>query len=261
MVGNMDDSPEKVQKRQLSFDDVRKNIKKCKEEVKKRMGDFEMEFKKHKQEEEPDNKTSVADELYQQSGIPYEFWDYDLTGSLLGQLEAKFGEDMQVFMSTRIPKKCAQKMVKEFLEENLARQYSLSKKLRSSYETLMFKPLDDIISELFKRYTLECEVSSRVFWKMCEFKNTTIDIFGIDKVELLRALWENAQSQESFRTSNISPQMFDTERAKTLVCGPISSFDGRVIAADISGNYVNSSGYDRAHGTGEFARVVFGLKR
>ena len=94
----------------------------------------------------------------------------------------------------------------------------------------------------------------------------SVDISGIDKVALLRALWENSKPAAFFdtfvaRNANCKPPQFNEFAAQTAVHHYIDYFDGRCIKTDISGNKADPRLYDRDHGIGKFAEIVSNLRK
>lgn len=104
----------------------------------------------------------------------------------------------------------------------------------------------------------------------------SIDISGIDKAELLAALYNRARPQ-GMGFLHFTPEDMTIEQASkeldrgddsTRMFGPRSghrplAFDylrGRAMKIDISGDTLNPWGYDRDNGTGMAARIVAGLR-
>lgn len=84
-----------------------------------------------------------------------------------------------------------------------------------------------------------------------------VDITGINKVELLRALWNNSTPAAYFTFTNTKPPEWNNERASTAIgSGFIDYFQGRIIKADLSKDQVNPSLYDRDNGRGAFSEIV-----
>jgi hypothetical protein len=88
-----------------------------------------------------------------------------------------------------------------------------------------------------------------------------VDISGVDKLQLLEALWSN-QKTASFFTN--PPQLapgFDHSAATAAIArGYIDYFCGRAIKADLSGDYVIPYLYDRDAGPGALQRIVTRLR-
>jgi hypothetical protein len=89
----------------------------------------------------------------------------------------------------------------------------------------------------------------------------SINIAGIDKVELLRALWEGSSPARFFAMSGFPAPSFDNESAKEAVEKYIDYYDGRCIKSDISGDKVDPWLYNRDAGEGKFEKIVEKLKK
>jgi len=90
--------------------------------------------------------------------------------------------------------------------------------------------------------------------------SSIVNIEGIDKVELLKALWENSKPSLYFEVSNINSPNFDYDKAKEAVLEKINYFMGRCIKCDLSKNEVYPYLYDRDYGKGKFQEIVNSLK-
>lgn len=80
-----------------------------------------------------------------------------------------------------------------------------------------------------------------------------INISGIDKMGLLKALWDGAKQDAALGSQPIE---FDVLEAEFAVREQIDTFCGRFIGADISGMLANPTAYDSRWGNGAFARAV-----
>lgn len=91
---------------------------------------------------------------------------------------------------------------------------------------------------------------------------TTVDIIGLDKDTLLKALWTRSHPASFFRFNGIPPPSFDLVEAKSqLQHGYADYVCGRIIKADIyNEDIVDSFSYDRDNGEGAFAEVVASLR-
>lgn len=89
----------------------------------------------------------------------------------------------------------------------------------------------------------------------------TIDITGLDKVELLRRLHEN-QIVAGFFTmmGRPAPPFDEKEAVKFIENGYIDYFCGRAIKTDLSADFISPRMYDRDAGTGTFARIVADMR-
>lgn len=75
-----------------------------------------------------------------------------------------------------------------------------------------------------------------------------VDIFGIDKVILLRELWYNQKNASFYFDHGINPPIWNSETdelAKKAIKKYIDYFNGKCIKCDISENMVDSYLYDR----------------
>jgi hypothetical protein len=88
-----------------------------------------------------------------------------------------------------------------------------------------------------------------------------INISGIDKISLLRALWENQKIAAFFTNFPKLAPSFDEDEAKEAVKDYIDYFRGRAIKANISGDEMDSFCYDRDAGNGTALKVVSSLKK
>ena len=86
-----------------------------------------------------------------------------------------------------------------------------------------------------------------------------VNIRGLDKVNLLRALWENQKPAAFFTMTGRLPPLFDPNEATKAVKSYIDYFCGRAIKSDLSGDEVDPYGYDRDTNEGAFAKISRGL--
>ena len=87
----------------------------------------------------------------------------------------------------------------------------------------------------------------------------SIDISGIDKVNLLKCLWKHSKPAIFFEDFNVLPPDFDENEAQEAVKEYIDYFCGRLIKANLSGNDVEKRQYDRydeSYGEGSFLKCV-----
>ncbi|EEA19115.1 hypothetical protein TMatcc_010339 [Talaromyces marneffei ATCC 18224] len=85
-----------------------------------------------------------------------------------------------------------------------------------------------------------------------------IDVSGIDRIELLRGLWEKSPVAAWCRENGVV-QEFDVNAAGRGFIkdgGYFDYFCGRVIKCNLMGDTVNPWGYDRDNGEGAFQKVV-----
>jgi len=91
-----------------------------------------------------------------------------------------------------------------------------------------------------------------------------IDVKGIDKAELLAALYNNSQplgmgflvAKAEPMTKAAAQAVLDNQAGDTY----FDYLQGRVMKIDIGGDTLNTWGYDRDNGAGSVARVVADLK-
>ena len=87
----------------------------------------------------------------------------------------------------------------------------------------------------------------------------SIDIRGLNKVNLLEALW-NATDYVGFNR-NLPDFKFDRQEASTAVLDPIDYFCGKPMKCKLSGDSFNPDGYDRDAGRGKAAEIVRALRK
>ncbi len=90
-----------------------------------------------------------------------------------------------------------------------------------------------------------------------------IDLKGLDKAEVLAALYNNSKVQ-GLGVLQARPGNMTTEQARHLLSDdrPRKYFDylyGSVMKIDLTGDELNPSGYDRDLGEGAAARAIAGL--
>ncbi len=93
-----------------------------------------------------------------------------------------------------------------------------------------------------------------------QIMSQTVDISGIDKVQLLRALWEKSLPASFFNSGLVPPPQFDETKARELDSWKIDYFCGRCIKSNLSENSVDPRLYDRDIYSGAFAEVVAKLR-
>ena len=89
-----------------------------------------------------------------------------------------------------------------------------------------------------------------------------VDIKGLDKAEVLVALWNN--SYEVGLSFNPSGKPLTVKRARKIINGRYYSFDyceGRVIKCNISGDEFDPWRYDRENGPGAARRAIDELRK
>jgi hypothetical protein len=83
-----------------------------------------------------------------------------------------------------------------------------------------------------------------------------VDISGLDKVELLKLLWEAMKPAAFFAMSGRPPPPFDNENATAAVAKYIDYYAGRCIKTDLSGDKASARSYNRDAGADAFQRIV-----
>lgn len=91
-----------------------------------------------------------------------------------------------------------------------------------------------------------------------------VDIGGIDKVYLLKGLFEATMGKKDCRLYSLDSESikrlinntFNYDEAAKAVKGHINSFQGRYINCDLSGDRCNPSNYNKCYGKGKFEFVV-----
>lgn len=83
-----------------------------------------------------------------------------------------------------------------------------------------------------------------------------VDIRGVDKVELLRALWMSKTPAAYLVLNGMEIPEFDNSKADIAVKAHIDYFCGRCIKADISGDFVDAHMYDKSGEATKFVEIV-----
>lgn len=86
-----------------------------------------------------------------------------------------------------------------------------------------------------------------------------VDIKGIDRVRLLRALWDRAVAAP-FKFV-VTTETWDEAKAADAVRHYIARFQGRYIQCYLKEDIVDPHGYDMNNGKGAFQRIVDKLKK
>jgi hypothetical protein len=87
-----------------------------------------------------------------------------------------------------------------------------------------------------------------------------INIRGINKIHLLKSLWNNSQPAAVFGMTGLRPPSFSEKEAKSAVTDFIDYFCGRRIRMDISKNETDPRFYDRDNGADSVSRIVEKLR-
>ena len=83
-----------------------------------------------------------------------------------------------------------------------------------------------------------------------------INISGIDRVELLKALWHNSPPAAFFGFNGMPPPEWNQTEAQKAVKNYVDYYCGRIIKCDLSGDVADTSLYNRDNGDGAFERIV-----
>jgi hypothetical protein len=84
----------------------------------------------------------------------------------------------------------------------------------------------------------------------------SVNIEKLNKVLLLKALWENSKPASFFSFSGVAPPQFDQTSANDAVNSYIDYFQGRMIKSDLSRDTADPRLYDRDYGQGVFQRIA-----
>ena len=91
----------------------------------------------------------------------------------------------------------------------------------------------------------------------------TYDLTQVNKIHLLRELWDNSKPAIFFEINGLTPPAFDYYEAKPAVETNIDYFCGRCIKLDFGRNVLTQqdvSSYDRDLGKGTFERCYEKVK-
>ncbi|MCM1215465.1 MAG: hypothetical protein NC548_13210 [Lachnospiraceae bacterium] len=90
-----------------------------------------------------------------------------------------------------------------------------------------------------------------------------VNIKGLDKAEVLLALWKHSHEQgmSFFGTFTNNPTLGDCRNALKQCNNYIDYFNGRVIKVDFSGDEFNPGLYDRDCGSGAAQRAVDSIRK
>src|SRR5262249_49577479 len=87
------------------------------------------------------------------------------------------------------------------------------------------------------------------------------DIRGIDKADLVRALYRRARPRgDGWRRYNPSDSLSDAEVQAVLNDPDIYYLKGRVMKIDLTGNTVNTSLYNQENGIGRAEKIIADLR-
>lgn len=87
----------------------------------------------------------------------------------------------------------------------------------------------------------------------------SVSIKGLEKVKLLKALWEGAKPAAFFTKHGIQTPTFDESVAIDAIKSYIDYYSGRCIKTDLSGDTADPTSYDAEWGAGLFQKIVISL--
>ncbi len=90
-----------------------------------------------------------------------------------------------------------------------------------------------------------------------------VDVTGIDRNEILHALWKNSKPAAFFdNIPDAAPAYRPIKKEEIQYGGYVDYHCGRLIKSDVFGesNTIDPHGYDRDYGQGAFERVVNSLR-
>jgi len=90
---------------------------------------------------------------------------------------------------------------------------------------------------------------------------STVNIAGLNKVALLKALWEGSKPAIFFKFNPSVPiPTWDDQMASKAVNNYIDYFQGRLIKTDLSKDEADPHSYDRDYGSGAFTNIANRLR-
>jgi hypothetical protein len=87
----------------------------------------------------------------------------------------------------------------------------------------------------------------------------SVSIKGLEKVKLLKTLWEGAKPAAFFAFSGQISPAFDNSSAKEAIKDYIDYYCGRCIKTDLSGDTADPTSYDAEWGAGAFQKIAGSL--
>ena len=88
----------------------------------------------------------------------------------------------------------------------------------------------------------------------------SVNIKGIDKVQLLEELWTAQKVASWFSFHPVQVPLFDRVKAQEAVKEEIDYFQGRAIKLNLSNDSIDPWVYDRDAGQGTFKKIVDQLR-
>lgn len=90
---------------------------------------------------------------------------------------------------------------------------------------------------------------------------TKVNIKGLDKVAILKELWNAQKPALFFIMQGINAPQFSKDNAKKAVNDYIDYFDGRCIQTDISGDEADGRSYDKNTSSGTFIKCIENVRK
>ncbi len=100
----------------------------------------------------------------------------------------------------------------------------------------------------------------RTVYKFNSISTMSVSIKGLEKVKLLKALWDHTKPAAFFTFSGLPSPEFDEGAAKKEVLTYIDYFCGRCIKTDLSGDTADPTSYDADWGEGLFQKIVTSIR-
>lgn len=89
-----------------------------------------------------------------------------------------------------------------------------------------------------------------------------IDISGLDKRKILRALWENSKPASFYDfLPHLIPKFDENVVESSIEYGYIDYFCGRLIKTDFSGDTLRPDNYDHTYGDGKMKEIIENLRK
>lgn len=89
---------------------------------------------------------------------------------------------------------------------------------------------------------------------------TEINIENIDKLLLLKMLWEKSKYAAFHNQSNFMKPQWDDALAEKAITKYIDYFQGKIIKLDLSKNIIDPYLYDRDNGKNTFVNVINSIR-
>jgi len=95
-----------------------------------------------------------------------------------------------------------------------------------------------------------------------ESKTNIIDITGLNKLQVLQALWNHSKPASFFQhmPASIIPKFSVLEAQDLILYGYVDYCCGRLIKTNFKTDMLDPTMYDREYGSGAMQKVIDGLK-